>query len=272
MINIDQHVHTNISHDGISSIQEYIDIAKSKNIDEITFTEHYDDYIGIDTKLKTLDLNKYRKEYLKYIDNPEIKINYGVEIGLRPESFELIISTVNDNKFDFIIGSSHITCGKDMAYDKSFFEGLTPHESVVAYLSEVLLNIKLYKQEFDVYGHLDYVIRYVIKNYGNVMNKIDYNEFKELLDEILLALIKTDKGIEINTSGFRYGLSEAHPNIEIIKRYKELGGKIITVGSDAHQIKDLASNFDHVADTLEQIGFDSIAVYHDRIPKLVKIK
>lgn len=272
MIIIDQHVHSNISHDGISSISEHIEYAKDNNISEITFTEHYDDYKGINTNLKTLDINKYQEEYLKQKNDKLLKTNFGIEIGLRPESYKKISDMVKNNNFDFIIGSSHITCGKDMAYDKSFFEGLTPHQSIVKYLSEVLQNIKTYKSEFDVYGHIDYVIRYIIKNYGNVMTKIDYEEFRELLDEILLLLIRTNKGIEINTSGIRYGLGTPHPNIEILKRYKELGGNIITIGSDAHKKEDLASNFDVAYDMLESVGFDNLTVYHNRKPKFIKIK
>lgn len=269
---IDQHVHTNISHDGISSINEYLNIAKEKNVEEITFTEHYDDYKGVDTNLKTLDVKKYNEKYLSKKDDSKVKTNFGIEIGLRPESYELISNMVKDNNFDFIIGSSHITCGKDMAYDKTFFEGLTPQESIMNYFNEVLENIKLYKNEFDVYGHLDYVIRYVMKYYGNDINKINYNDFKDILDEILISLINSNKGIEINTSGIRYGLGYAHPNIEIVKRYKELGGKIITIGSDAHKVEDLSSDFEEVYDILESLNINEISVYHERVPQFVKIK
>ena len=115
-------------------------------------------------------------------------------------------------------------------------------------------------------------IRYVIKNYGNVMTRIDYNEFKEMLDEILLNLIKDDKGIEINTSGIRYGLGTCHPNIGIVKRYKELGGKIITVGSDAHKESDLGSSFDVATSMLEEAGFDEVTVFHGRNPEFIKLK
>lgn len=268
---IDQHVHSKISHDGISTIKEHIEYAKLHNISEITFTEHYDDYTGIETNIKPLDMSYYRSEYLKNLDK-EVKTNYGIEIGLRPESYKKIYEVAHTNNFDFIIGSSHITCGKDMAYDKSFFEGLTPHQAVTKYLNEVLQNINIYKNEFDVYGHIDYVIRYIIKNYGSVMTRIDYNEFKDLLDEILLSIIKSDKGIEINTSGIRYNLGSPHPNIEIIKRYKELGGKIITIGSDAHKSSDLASNFDVAYDMLEIVGYEELAVYHNRTPDFIKIK
>lgn len=220
----DCHVHTNISHDGISQYEDYINIGKQKGIDEITFTEHWDDYTGLDTKLTTLNVAKYMSEYLKYKDDSKLKINFGIEIGLQPDIFKKVESIVDEYPFDFIIGSSHITCKKDMAMDKSFFEGLSRREAYLQYFKEVLENIKLY-DAFDVYGHIDYVVRYG----GYIENKIDYQEFRNILDEILLALISKDKGIEINTSGIRYGLGNPHPNIDIIKRYKELGGKIITM-------------------------------------------
>lgn len=269
---IDSHVHSKISHDGISPMSDYIENAKKYNVKEITFTEHYDNYTGLNTNIKDLNISDYKKEYINNKNDNMVKTNFGIEIGLRPELYEKISSIVKDNSFDFIIGSSHIVCGKDIAFDKSFFEGLNPHQAVTKYLEEVLEDIKLYKDQFDVYGHIDYVIRYIIKNYGNVMTKIDYHEFRELLDEILLSIIKADRGIEINASGIRYGLGCPHPNIEIIKRYKELGGKIITIGSDAHKVSDLASYFDIVYDMLDSIGFDEFAVYHERVPQFVKIR
>ena len=269
---IDQHVHSKVSHDGISTIKEHILYAKDHGIKEITFTEHYDDYTGIITNIKPLDLERYKKEYNESKGNGFVNINYGIEIGLRPECYDKTSKLVKENNFDFIIGSSHITCGKDMAYDKSFFEGLSPHEAVVKYLNEVLQNINIYKNEFDVYGHIDYVIRYIIKNYGTEMTRIDYEEFRSLIDEILLSIIHSDRGIEINTSGLRYNLGTPHPNIHILRRYKELGGKIITVGSDAHQDKDLTSYFDIAYDILEEVGFNEIAVYHERIPSFMRFR
>lgn len=263
----DCHVHTNISHDGISSIEEYSKYAPMIGVDEITFTEHYDDYTGLETKLKTLNVSDYYNKYLLYKNDQILKTNFGIEIGLQPDLVNKIENMVLQYPFDFIIGSSHITCKKDMAMDKSFFEGYSRKEAYLRYFKEVLQNIKLYNQ-FDVYGHLDYVVRY--GGYAN--KKIEYSEFKEILDEILTSLIKKDKGIEINTSGIRYGLGNPHPNIEIIKRYKELGGKIITMGSDAHRIEDLAKNFNDAFDILENVGYEEIAVYHNRIPNFVKIK
>lgn len=264
----DCHVHTTLSHDGKSSIEEYLNIAEEKNVDEITFTEHYDIYDGVETKLTTLDVDKCKEEYLKRKDDSKVKTNFGIEIGLRPESFPKIRNMVISHDFDFIIGSSHITCKKDMSMDSTFFEGLSAKEAYMKYFNEVLENIKKYYYEFDVYGHLDYVVRY--GNYG--IKQINYDDFKDVLDTILMTLIRKDKGIEINTSGIRYGLNEPHPNIDIVKRYKELGGKIITVGSDAHQAKDLASHFEIVYQMLETVGYDEVAIYHHRKPDFVKIK
>lgn len=259
-MNKDCHVHTNISHDGISSMQEYLDIAKEVNVDEITFTEHYDIYDGMKTNLTTLDIDKYYKEYIRLKELNDFKFNFGVEIGLQPDIHTVIKETVKKHQFDFIIGSSHITCKKDMAMDKSFFDGLTRNQAYMKYFKEVLENIKTYDNEFDVYGHLDYVVRYG----GYLSKKIEYNEFRDILDEILINLIKKDKGIEINTSGIKYGLESPHPNIDIVKRYKELGGKIITIGSDAHKIEYLGKYFDVVYDMLESLSIEEVAIFHNR--------
>lgn len=263
----DCHIHTNISNDGISSIEEYLKYASIIGVDEITFTEHYDDYTGLETKLRTLDVLDYYNKYLLYKNDNILKTNFGIEIGLQPGLVNEIENMTTQYPFDFIIGSSHITCKKDMAMDKSFFDGYSRKEAYLRYFKEVLQNIILYNQ-FDVYGHLDYVVRYG----GYASKKIEYSEFKEILDEILINLIKKDKGIEINTSGIRYGLGNPHPNIDVIKRYKELGGKIITMGSDAHKIQDLAKNFNEAFDILEDVGYKEVAIYHNRIPDFVKIK
>ena len=262
----DSHVHTKISHDGISKMEEYLQKAAEKGVDEITFTEHYDIYDGVESNLTTLNVEEYFL-YYQNLRQDKCKFNFGIEIGLQPDIVNRVKEMVSKYPFDFIIGSSHITCKKDMSMDKSFFEGLSRKEAYMRYFNEVLTNIELYN-EFDVYGHLDYVVRY-----GGYESKvIDYGEFKEILDAILLELIKKDKGIEINTSGIRYGLSNPHPNIDIIKRYKQLGGKIITIGSDAHKAEDLAKDFNLVYDILTSLKIREFAVFHNRKPNFVSIE
>ena len=263
----DCHVHTAISHDGVSKTEDYLKLASQKGVDEITFTEHYDVYDGLQTSLKTLNVESYFQYYQRIKQLFDFKFNFGIEIGLQPDIVDTIKALVSSYPFDFIIGSSHITCKKDMAMDKSFFEGLTRKDAYINYFQEVLTNIHLY-DDFDVYGHLDYVVRY-----GGYENKvIDYEEFRDILDAILAELIKKDKGIEINTSGIRYGLPNPHPNIDIIRRFKELGGKIITIGSDAHKVEDLAKDFNLVYNILDSLGITHFAVFHNRQPDFIDIK
>ena len=87
----------------------------------------------------------------------------------------------------------------------------------------------------------------------------------------ILMNLEKDKGLEINTSGIRYGLGNPHPNIEILNRFKELGGKIITIGSDAHKTDDLGKDFDMAYNILEKVGFNKIAIFHNRIPEFINI-
>lgn len=264
----DTHVHTNISHDGVSSAEEYLDIAKEKNVDEITFTEHYDIYDGIDTELKTSDVDKYEKKFSFIKDNTKVKTNFGIEIGLQPdiETYTKIRNMLRNYSFDYVIGATHIFRKIDISKNPSSFKNKTPQEINEIYLNEVLKSLNLYYYEFDVVAHLDYIIRYTDKQ------RLNIKDYQDIIDTILKTLIRKDKGLEVNTSGIRYGLKDPHPNIDIVKRYKEFGGKIITIGSDAHQAKDLASNFIEVCYMLESIGVDEVAIYHHRRPDFVKIK
>ena len=257
----DNHVHTALSHDGRSSMREYLDAAAAKGVDEITFTEHYDLYDGVDTILRTLDVEAYRETYRTQPHRRDVRTNFGIEIGLRPECKEKIQAMTEQNDFDFIIGSSHITAGRDMSFDPVFFSGKTRHEAYLVYFREVLENIRLF-DDFDVYGHLDYVVRYG----GYPEKSVRYDEFREVLEDILGLLIEKGKGLEVNSSGYRYGLGSPHPNIEILRRFREKGGRIVTIGSDAHQADQLASGIREAEEILREAGFSEYVVFRERKP------
>ncbi len=266
MIKTDYHVHSTHSHDGISTMEEHVQTAIKNNIEELCFTEHYDIYEGVkNSTLKTIDVENYVQNFyeLQKKYQNEITLKLGIEIGLQPDISNTIKEMVSKYNFDFIIGSSHITCKKDISKDPSFFEGLTQKEAYNKYFKEVLENIKIYN-EFDVYGHIDYIVRY-----GGYTNKqIKYEEYQDILDNILKTIISKNKGIEINTSGYRYGLNTAHPNTEILARYKELGGEILTIGSDAHQACDLCSNFEEISKLLKKLGYTKYTTFKNREPQM----
>ena len=127
---------------------------------------------------------------------------------------------------------------------------------------EVLENIDLFP-EISVYGHLDFINRYGKGVYENY-KEFNYELHQDILDKILKKLISKNIGLEVNTSGFRYGLDNFHPHINILKRYKELGGKIITIGSDSHKAEDIMRNFDKVKRMLKELGFNSYCTFKNR--------
>ncbi len=252
-------VYTNLSYDGRATMQEYIDVALSKNVDEITFIEHCDISDGLPISLLNIDLIKYHYEYIKTKDSSSIPINFGLGVGLRPEYVVDIQKEVSKYPFDFIVGSSNTVANRDIGEDKTFFKEFTQHEAYMLYFNEVLKNIELY-DDYDVYGHLDYIIRY-----GNYANKnLNYKDYQEIFDAILHALIKKDNGLEVNSAAYRFGNTFPNPNIEILKKYKDYSGKILTIGSDAYKSRELARNLDLTIDAIESCGFEEICVFHKR--------
>ena len=118
-----------------------------------------------------------------------------------------------------------------------------------------------------MYGHLDYVVRYG----PNRDQNYSYDKYKDILDQVLELLIEKEKGIELNTGGLRSGLREANPCMDILKRYRQLGGEIVTVGSDAHQREDIASHFDRAREMLLDCGFTHYAVFEKRYPEFKRL-
>lgn len=302
-ISTDQHCHTILSPDNAGphtdviegyepTIQNYMHEAPNKGITEITFTEHVDFYDGVkDSKLETINLNEYYNEYQER-EEGLLTTNYGIELGLRPECEDQIRGVVRNNKCDLIIGSQHITKGMDIAYDKDFYAKLPNsklfydyrkaraiRKTILKYFEEVLTNIEMYPDCFDVLGHLDYVSRYIIKYYNLPKTFVisptgydDYKKLKSVIEKIFKLLIKYEKALEINTSGLRYGLGTVHPNPELLQIYYNLGGRLITFGSDAHRLEHIGYGFDEAARIALNCGFDEYAVYKDRNPVMHKIR
>ncbi len=263
----DYHTHSNFSSDSDTPMEKNIEKAISLGLKEIAITDHIDfDYPDInypfmfDYKEYAQKINSLRQKY-----ENKIKIILGVEIGMQPHVYDEIKNLVNTNKYDFIIGSTHCVEKFDLCCD-DFFKNKTKQEAYGKYFEEILFNVKNCPV-FSVYGHLDFIDRY-----GTYEDKtMNYKDFKPITDEILKELISKGKGIEINTSGLRYGLGHTHPEIHIVKRFKELGGEIITVGSDAHSPNHITDNFKLAYEMLKDSGFNYITTFENLKPKFIKI-
>ena len=268
----DMHLHSTFSVDGEASPEEQIVQAIALGLDGICFTDHCDyDYPdnpdGTPHLNWELDIPPYRKKIAtcKYEYIGEIEICCGVELGLQPHLADRLKTLLRNTPFDFVIGSSHLAHGRDV-YFPQYFEGRSEREAYEEYFTSILENLEVF-DDFDVYGHLDYVVRY-----GPNRNKnYSYDAYADLLDEILKKLIWLGKGLELNTAGFKYGLGHPHPTEDILRRYRELGGEIITTGSDAHETGHLGYAFEKAAAILKDCGFQYYTVFRDRNPAFVRI-
>ena len=190
----------------------------------------------------------------------QIRVHIGVELGLQPHLKERYHAFVEAADFDQVIGSSHVVHGFDPYYPE-FYEGKTQDGAYLEYFTSILENLAVF-DDFDVYGHIDYVVRYgPNKNSG-----YSYRKFQDVIDEILKTLIAKGKGIELNMAGFKYGLHHPHPTEEILKRYKELGGEILTLGSDAHAPDQIAYDYHRLSSLLANAGFTHYTVFRKRKP------
>ena len=123
--------------------------------------------------------------------------------------------------------------------------------------------------KFDTLAHLTYPLRYIVGNYGK---SVDMSAFSEIIDEILQTLIRNGKSLEINTAGLRQPIGVTSPDESIVRRYKELGGKLITIGSDAHYAEHLGAGIEQGYELALKCGFDSVAVYQRRMPTMIPIE
>lgn len=263
----DTHMHTHFSGDSDAEPREMIHTASQKGLCGICITDHLDiDYPGTPDEF-LIDFSSYF-EALFLLQNEfssMLPINIGLELGLQPHLAEKLPSIIAEHPFDFVIGSSHVVHGKDPYYPK-YYTGKTEDEAYREYFESILENLAVFDC-FDVYGHIDYVVRYG----PNTNTYYTYEKFADVIDEILKTLIYKGKGIEINTGGFRYGLGHPNPTETILKRYHELGGEIITMGADAHKPEHIAFDFEKVPGILKNAGFSYYTVFKNRKPKFYKL-
>ncbi len=265
MLLYDYHMHTEYSPDSKMPLENLIKKAISFGLKEICITDHVDNEFATNYHIPnyTKFLQELEQARQKF---PEITIKFGCELSLSPNLIQEAEKVSKIQDFDFIIGSSHETNNTFLFRGTDYFVGKTKKDAFTSYFQEILFNVQN-NDCFNVYGHLDYIYRY--SNYPD--NSLSYYDYKDIIDETLKTLIHKGKGIEINTSGFRYGLNNIHPYLDILKAYKNLGGEIITVGSDSHQESHVYDGFDFAEKALIEAGFKYITTFDKQIPSFVKI-
>ncbi|MCR4650918.1 MAG: histidinol-phosphatase HisJ family protein [Lachnospiraceae bacterium] len=266
----DCHVHSTFSGDAESSMEDMILKAIDKGLQVITFTDHCDmdfPYKEGEEGLFDLNTDSYLYDILRFREKygDKIEVGFGVEIGMQTSCADKNTDYVREHDFDFVIASLHLVDGYDPYYPE-YYEGKTEKEAYGRYFELLLENIRLFN-DYDVVGHLDYIVRYGKDKDANYR----YEDYKDVIDEILKEVIAGKKGLEVNTAGLRKGTKDVHPTYEILKRYKELGGEIITIGSDAHRTDNIAADFDSALKVLKEVGFEYYCIYRKRQPLVVKL-
>lgn len=228
---IDCHVHSNFSTDSKMPIEDILKTSKDLNIG-VTVTDHMDLNYP-DKELFRFDLNKYVEAYENFRNN---NFFLGIELGMGEEIVDDNRSLIEKYRFDLIIGSIHMIDGGDI-YDRKTYEGKSRKEVFQRYFT--LMESAIRSHEYiNVLAHIDYISRYC--PYED--KEIWYREFSDYIDEVLKRIIEKEIAFEINTR--RLQLESARNNIkDILLRYKELGGEIVTLGSDAHNKESIGNNF-----------------------------
>ncbi len=266
-IHYDFHLHSSFSADSDASPSSMIRRAAELGLSGMCFTEHLDLDCPVEGPDFTLDLGAYFSEltHLQSVYRDRIQIGTGIEFGMQPMHASFFQKLVQNYPFDFVIGSVHFLNGKDPYYP-SFFEGKKEEDVYADYFREVAALLELYT-DFDTLGHLDYIVRY-----GPNQNRFySYSRYADVIDPVLHHLIRCGKCLEVNTAGLKYGLGETNPSRDVLRRYRELGGELITIGSDAHAPEHIAYDFPAVSEMLCSIGFRSYTVFFKRKAETLRL-
>lgn len=272
MIQADMHMHTWFSTDSEACPRDMADEAVRKGLKTICFTDHFDkDDLewgeeGIfDVDAYFVEMQKLQEEYAG-----KLNIRIGIELGLRTYLKDYYEELTKKYPFDFVIGSVHNVPYKkdaegnilytDPAAEKLFTDR-TDKEAYRLMVETTLENVRT-SDCFQTLGHLDYVVRY-----GKSREKeYSYTDYADIIDEILKLLIEKEKGLEVNSAGLKYGLPFAHPHPDVLKRYRELGGEIITIGADAHKPEHIAYDFAKAEEILKSCGFKYYTEFFEQKP------
>lgn len=262
----DFHLHTEFSGDSDTPAVSQIEKAIALGMPRICITDHHDMDIVSPCDFN-LDLPAYfpAMESLRGSYQNKIQIEIGIELGLQNHISSKLFETSKQYPFDYIIGSCHFIDGLDPYYPE-FFQGKSETEAYRRFFEVTLSRVEALDC-FDSLGHLDYVVRYG----PNKNRHYHYEDYQDLIDSILKTLIRKGKALECNTGGFHYGLGHPNPCEEILCRYRELGGELITIGSDAHTPEYVGFDFNPTGKLLKACGFSHYTVYHQRQPEFLPL-
>lgn len=262
----DYHTHSAFSDDCSTPMRDVIEAACDKGLKEIAVTDHYDpDYPDRNMPFE-LDFPEYHKALndMKETFKNRIKVLQGVEIAIQHGStLEKCKKAAKDYDYDFIIGSFHCAEGIEL-HRRLFYENRPAEDAYIAYYTYIRDCLKNF-HDYDILGHINYIDRYTDRVPSSSV-------YMDLVEDILKNIISDGKGIEINTSSSRFGMGDkTTPSKEILKLYCDLGGEIVTIGSDAHKAEYVGDRLDEAVEMMKSAGLKYLATYDQRKLNFIKL-
>ena len=268
----DYHVHTEFSDDSVYPMEQVVEDAVRLGLDEICFTDHVDYGVKDDwgcgkevvyrqvEPLANVDYPRYveKIQRMQELYGDRIAIKLGLEFGIQMHTIPRFEALYKRYPFDFIILSVHQVEDKEF-WTQDFQRGRTQKEYNERYYEEMLNLVDSY-QDYSVLGHMDLIVRY------DKMGVYPFEKVKPYVEKILKRVIQDGKGIEFNTSHHRYGLADTTPSREILQLYHDLGGRIITLGSDSHRPEHLGAYIKEAKEVLRAMGFCEFCTYEKMQP------
>jgi len=278
---IDCHTHTQFSVDSDADINSMIERAYELGLAAYAITDHCEcncwysaeHYNG---SVLSNDFN-YSRDFENSVSAvTELKEKYdgklnlicGTEMGQALQDIEAAEKIISDKRLDFVIASMHqLPNDEDFAFiDYSKYSSDGIYELLERYFNEIFNLCKWGK--FDILGHLTYTLRYLKGNFGF---DADISRFDELIAESFRALVHNGCGIEINTSGLRQAYVDTFPSLKYVKLFRDLGGEILSIGSDAHTVEDLGKGVEIGAEIAKTAGFTHLCYFKRRKPVFIEI-
>lgn len=258
-IEIDGHIHSNLSVDGYVNMETLCERAIEVGLKEIAFTEHYDTEPA-DAGFGLYDYAKSRKgvERMREQFGDRLSVKLGIEVDYQVAYEAEIADFLRDKTFDCVLGARHWLDGAMIG--PAFFEGKTEEEAYARYFESLLPIVEC--GLFDVLPHIDLVKRHGTERFG----PFDTEKWLPHIEPILHRIINTGMGLEINTSGLREAPGEPYPGLLILERYRELGGRILTIGSDTHKLEHLGVGLEAGPELAKQAGFTNATLFKHREP------
>lgn len=259
----DYHLHSRVSFDSACAPKDIVSAAEKAGLREICFTDHYDFNDAYRDQKDIFTIADYRAAY-DNLASQKIKIRRGVEFGITQWNQKECDELLKNYDFDFVIGSVHYAGGYD-PYFKEFWTHNGIDAAFERYLLQSLDCAKAHN-DFDVLGHLNYVCKSAHNPTGKPLY---YSDYADICDEIMKTLADKGIGMEINTSGVdRVG--DFLPSIDFLKRFRSLGGEIITVGSDSHDGTRVGQYINEALEIAKEV-FGYVCTFEKRRPIFHKL-